>query len=616
MKKFLIIVLSVFISTTSFAQIKHKAKPTVQKPIAEQAFQKRAAMAESVIWSDDFENGLDGNNSSANQMWKTYGPDGDIWAYDTDGSNGQFAGSTPYLLTSESAGNGWMIFDADYSNPGNIQAQFIKRRGKLESPYIDLTAYDNVSIKFDHAFRWCCSQNHKLFVGVSVDNGLTWEEYSVNDSYNTNELATTQQTSIIISSIAAGQDSVLIRFDWAGDQETATNYYWMIDDVKIIETPNENSFLVDNYILCPSSRFGGTTYSNIPLSQAQSTSYILAGIIENLGVNTLDSARVIGFVDSENFYDQSYAISLETEQKDTFYCNTGFVPTSIGNYVGQVYGTDDNNVATDTASMNFAVSEFDFARDRSDFNENFGSVTINGEATFQMGNCFDIYADQAIYSIKVYIDEATSPNAKAKAILNSRAPGNNPPSFEDETPFIDLGNYNNEWVEFVFPFPYQATAGQVLLPTIYAEYTDGVDSVVIGSSGISNPGETLIQDFDGIEDGSPGDWFYITSTIMVRLNFDPNVIDPLSVQENKNAFINIYPNPNNGIFNLDVELKKQSNLSINFQNILGQNVFSKLYHQTSNIKEDIDLSNLEKGIYHVIISNKNTTLETQKIIIQ
>jgi len=83
---------------------------------------------------------------------------------------------------------------------------------------------------------------------------------------------------------------------------------------------------------------------------------------------------------------------------------------------------------------------------------------------------------------------------------------------------VDVGQNTEQWVDFMFNNPYQATAGQVLLATIYAEFTDGLDSVVIGASGISNPGETMLQDVDGVQ-GDPGTWYYTTQTSMVRLKF-------------------------------------------------------------------------------------------------
>ena len=105
-----------------------------------------------VIWHEDFREGLDGNNSSLNPAWTTSGNDGDVWAQDFDGSNGDYAGDTPYLLESESADNGWMIFDADGSNDGLPVSAYSEKQGKLTSPYIALSNDSNVTLSFAHAY--------------------------------------------------------------------------------------------------------------------------------------------------------------------------------------------------------------------------------------------------------------------------------------------------------------------------------------------------------------------------------------------------------------------------------------------------------------------------------
>ena len=73
------------------------------------------------------------------------GDDGNIWSQDFDGSNGDYAGEIPYLLESESASNGWMIFDADGSNAG-LPVSAYTEKGQLTSPYVDLSNDSNVTL--------------------------------------------------------------------------------------------------------------------------------------------------------------------------------------------------------------------------------------------------------------------------------------------------------------------------------------------------------------------------------------------------------------------------------------------------------------------------------------
>ena len=616
MKHIQLLAISFALTIPAFAQVMQTLSPSIQGPIENRILTERSAMVDSVLWQEDFANGLDGNNPS-DTSWTTYGSDGALWLYDTDGSNGQFAGATPYTMESQSAGNGWMIFDADLSNPG-IAAQFVTRTGQLVSPYIDLSNDTNVTLKFEHAFRWCCDADHELYVGVSVDDGITWENFVVNENQVTNELATTEERSIVISDVAGGKDSVLIRFDWAQTTDFASShYFWMIDDVKIIETPEYESLLADNFVRFPSTWFGGTSYSNTPLVQAQATAYFFGGIVQNLGINDLDSARIIANIESEGFNSLSYGVTLASQFRDTLVCNEGFTPSAIGEINGLVYGLDDNNISTDTAALNFIVSEYEYARDRSDFNTSFGSYTINDEGSEQIGNVFDIYADADIHSVKVYIDETTSENAQAKVVMNSRTPGSAVINYEDETNIINVGQYRGQWVDFTFISPYPALAGQILLPTVYAEYSNGADLVVIGRSGMSEAGETMLQDIDGLQpNGDPGDWYYIISTPMIRLNFDPNAQGPLSIDDNENIKFNIYPNPNNGIFSLQINQLENSDILLNINNVLGQVVYSENIENTNSLNKEINLSHLQKGIYNLSIFNSKGLKTTKKVVIK
>ena len=111
-------------------------------------------------------------------------------------------------------------------------------------------------------------------------------------------------------------------------------------------------------------------------------------------------------------------------------------------------------------------------------------------------------------------------------------------------------------VDVSFEPPIILDAGQVVLPTVFANY-NGIDTVFVNTSG-SNPNnsESLIQDIDGIQEGvDPGTWLYTTFAPCVRLNFDPSVIGVnVGVAENINTFkFNIFPNPNNGQFNIQFQ---------------------------------------------------------------
>ena len=71
----------------------------------------------------------------------------------------------------------------------------------------------------------------------------------------------------------------------------------------------------------------------------------------------------------------------------------------------------------------------------------------------------------------------------------------------------------------------------------------------------------------------------------------------VGLEENELSNVSVYPNPSNGIVNIEVELDGSSTASINVLNNLGQIVFNET--QSTDGKMRIDLSTLSTGVYTV-----------------
>jgi len=627
MKQILILV-SILLSYESISQTNiQSAINTPEQPTSTTKFRSVQSIENAdtldLIWYEDFREGLDGNNSSIDPAWTTSGNDADVWQYDLDGSNGDYAGDDPYVIESESAANGFMIFDADGSNAGLPVSAFSEKKGQLTSPYIDLSNDSNVTLSFEHAYRWCCFSSHELV--VSINDGSGWEaasSFQVNELGTVNVLSGTVKVEIIITEIAALKDSVQVRFDWALDEETASHYFWMIDDVKIIKTQAYASNILTSYNRVPSTYFGGTSYRVMPFEQISSTAYFFGGIVENVGYNNLDSVRIYAEIDNDQFSSQSDGVSILSASKDTMFTNDGFTPSAVGDYTASIYGKDDNgdesyNIMTDTLIQNFSVSEYIYARDNGDNANSFGRYTLNGDGSRQYGNVFDIYTTSTLYSVKLRLDERTTANALGSIRINTVDPTSGEVSFLTESEQINLGEHTGDWFDVSFDPPLILDAGQVILPTVFANY-NGVDTVFMSTSG-SNPnnGESLVQDIDGIQDGiDPGTWLYTTFAPCVRLNFDPSIIGVnVGLDEKINlADFQIYPNPNNGKFNISINDNLNRQNIVVIKNIIGQTVYSETASNSSI--NSFDLSRLKKGIYMVSLVNEQIKSSTKKIIIK
>ncbi len=94
---------------------------------------------------------------------------------------------------------------------------------------------------------------------------------------------------------------------------------------------------------------------------------------------------------------------------------------------------------------------------------------------------------------------------------------------------------------------------------------------------------------------------------------DINVEIFIGMELLNNTKISIYPNPNAGIFNLEINSDVKE-FSFELTNMKGQVIYNKIV-KSSNYKEIIDISHLEKGIYYIKVINANS-VKTEKLIIK
>ncbi len=59
----------------------------------------------------------------------------------------------------------------------------------------------------------------------------------------------------------------------------------------------------------------------------------------------------------------------------------------------------------------------------------------------------------------------------------------------------------------------------------------------------------------------------------------------------------LYPNPNSGNFNIDIEFYKKQQAVITIQDISGNSYFYNSYGEVEDINENITLNNIVNGTY-------------------
>ncbi|MEX2380523.1 MAG: T9SS type A sorting domain-containing protein, partial [Vicingaceae bacterium] len=78
---------------------------------------------------------------------------------------------------------------------------------------------------------------------------------------------------------------------------------------------------------------------------------------------------------------------------------------------------------------------------------------------------------------------------------------------------------------------------------------------------------------------------------------------------------NIYPNPSNGLFTMNLNTKQAENFNLIVRDVQGKLIYEEGISVNGAYRKDIDLSGLAKGVYYLHIQN-DVTSKVEKLIIQ
>ena len=117
----------------------------------------------------------------------------------------------------------------------------------------------------------------------------------------------------------------------------------------------------------------------------------------------------------------------------------------------------------------------------------------------------------------------------------------------------------------------------------------------------------------------PGDYYCVVSSwappqtlefyFNLKLESSEGVEDILST-----TGIDVYPNPNNGVFTVQVNRTEAKDLVIELIDITGQILYRNDAKSVMSYKEEIDISSFAKGVYQLRV-NDGTTSEVKKVVV-
>ena len=462
---------------------------------------------------------------------------------------------------------------------------------------------------------------YEIFPGISGDGGA-----------DLGDNPTTQR--INISEVAGGQSQVWIRFNWTG----TWGYAWFIDRVCVAEQPADDIELAYGVVTHNGT---GEEYGRVPISQVGDGVTCGAGVY-NFGVNSqsnvevsMDVVNSIGYPALSDMFGENDMY----EWDGTEYVNiAGPVASDQNVYFEKVVGIDSTVPADPYTSTFTASSDGD-----SDGGDNFGNNSAVREFAFTDNlystDGIDVYSNAAItrmgtgsftdatdgFMMMSYYDISEGTNvAGATIMLDSYAYSSpltvaggelvvairdtslissetfDPGSAIESSDFylVTQDDVDNGFITVPFSSPvYLSPDAYFISVEMYSNGND-TDIYILDD-------ETVPQPFYMSMIYIPGDQVYSNGTAAaIRMITG----DSVGLEEEISG-LNVYPNPSNGIVNIEIE--GNQTLSVQVNDVVG-----KLISETTiNSNTTLNLQDLEKGVYFVTVSDSEKS-NTTKIIIE
>ena len=626
MKKSLLLLFAVF-SFSVFAQEECLDANNSSKIIKNDIRSDKSAV---VIWSEDFGGGFPsgwnsytvntgaGNSgasagNTATAPWK-HSMVGSWGYWNSVGTSGGNPTGPATAINSTTSANGFLISDIDSANHwnGNSGASSGSSYHFIESYFttssIDLSGYANVSLEFEHSFR--LNNSIDLTVSISTDS-INWTSYNVQGNATNNQAsADPEYLSLNISSVAGNSATAYVKVGW-----NARVYFWMLDDMKIVETPDNKIDLSETsfggWYTTPTTNGFGLEYTLIPMKQIIANPYTFEGEVTNLGalnqtahinVNVLDESS------SSVFTTISADSILFPQDTMIFVGQNKFTPNSTGLYTFDTWASSVDTIS-DTMSSFSAVTDNVYGRDNGTMSSSYELGRSCGGMI--VGSYFDVYDTDDLASLSVYMKDNSVPGALIYAMIYEIDDSNDKIYLAQSDDYAITANDLNNWTTISFDDDFSLVPGTYM--AAIGSYASPIDTSVIAMAQYTYPTTCYIQK-NGCLTGTQsfGSWYWLSRAPMIRMNFA--VVS--SIEENIfEGKISVYPNPTNGILNLDMMGVTPSEYQIKFTNILGEIIYVSSENISGIYNDVIDLSSFGKGTYVIQIKNKESVF-TDKIVIR
>ncbi len=596
-----------------------------------------------VVWGDqpgqgDFEGGLNdwtsinvscGNGNDTIQLWQWTGNQSTTPASCGTGTiNSLTACNGAVFMNSNGLDDAGDVCAAP--GTGECPAPHV---GELLSPNIDVSGSDaaGFSLKFVQSMRQFQSTHQ---ISWSVDGGQTWlDTATVNSEVAVNSASTGIIRVPLVGT--SGADSIRVKFIY-----DANYYYWMIDDVQIVEQEANNLRVNSNF-------FAVAPNAGQPLAFAEPIPFLAD--IENIGAatqtNTVLNMTITDQGGTELFSaDLDYGDVMGNELVENQPFGDVFTPTMTGTHTATYSITSDQEDAdldNNTQSFQFVVTDSTFSKElgptrdvfpaRTNYDENepyswaYGNYyyvpEANGNAitsvSFVVANGEELAGEVAVITLYKWLGDA---NANEEMDVEEREtlgftlyeiqgtetvndlitipfpdPAEDPITLEDETEYVIMIEYFTDQTEVTlslgaseeFDYGAQVFTSQLLGAARY--------SALLGVAG-----DLTTESYSSVGFGRD-------IAPVVRLNVGTLVTNTNNLASLSNEF-SVFPNPTTDYINVFFDLEEVAReATVRVMDISGRTVLVREFDNVQRETVNLNLNNLAQGTYLMEVTTDKAT---------
>jgi hypothetical protein len=575
-----------------------------------------------------------------------------VWRRDASASGGQYYGGFTFLA-SPSRLNGAAVFNSDYLD---LIGTTSPHSGEMISPKMDLTGKSGVVVQFNQLYRNFQSQT---LVSFSKDDGATWStptDINSDIGVNTATVDPTDktQTDATIKRVklvgSVGSANFRIKFTFTGNY-----YFWIMDDVKIIDVPYDlqmsTFYAIPHNVYTPKEQ-GEATYF---LADIRNTGRVAMKNVK-LSVNiwrASDNANVFNTVSTQ--YPASVVPDTSVENR--------LLPKSLnlntlnpGLYYGSYRVSGDSSAldaipANDSVRFTFAISDTTAALSvvpagttlRSNYTKEDNNLLTSGNAasywaageakTWRVGNVYRINKGTGKYlsSIVARINPFLVAGKNLLGAVYEWKDLNNDEAIQPaernlvayaEVPIAATVANANAWFTFKLldlntskDFKAKDSTTYLAVLEIDPAVSNTINPTVVfnnafnyGPNGATwfaadslniRPPYSIILGKSATTDWQLGGYTGVNYVPCVRLNVTSLPATDIKTVLSDDNKVTIYPNPSNGANMLmaDVDLVEKSEALVSIMTMDGKYISESVVDALHKTQVQIDISEYASGMY-------------------